>query len=171
MVMRRKLVTFLCVVSLLLCLASGGMWVRSYGTFDRWARGGETYWNVESWRGVLSVEHVSAQPPDRDIHWYMRQTDGWYWRGFALAHRPVHLRQASRHAPSSEEFMSGPAPPGYVAAVPYWLVVILLAVLPVTRLVRLFPRRPAGGVCASCGYDLRATPHRCPECGAAPTAA
>lgn len=51
--------------------------------------------------------------------------------------------------------------------VPYWLLVVLTAIPPGLWLRSRFLRRyPAGaGFCAACGYDLRATPDRCPECG------
>jgi hypothetical protein len=51
--------------------------------------------------------------------------------------------------------------------IPMWFAVLVFGVLPVFAVRRFRNNRacPAPGRCASCGYDLRATPDRCPECG------
>jgi len=47
--------------------------------------------------------------------------------------------------------------------VPLWFLALLSAIVPVRYL--LHRARCAPGKCQVCGYDLRATPERCPECG------
>jgi hypothetical protein len=54
--------------------------------------------------------------------------------------------------------------------VPHWAIVLPTAVLAVPFVRVLVDRVRLGkrlrvGVCSSCGYDIRATPDRCPECG------
>jgi hypothetical protein len=60
---------------------------------------------------------------------------------------------------------------GWVVAIPYWLVVLPTTVLPAVRVraAVVRARRRGRGFCPACGYDLRATPDRCPECGEVPT--
>ena len=57
-----------------------------------------------------------------------------------------------------------------VLAVPAWLPIVVLLPLGVLLLRANWwrPRRRRRlGLCDRCGYDLRGTPERCPECGAA----
>jgi hypothetical protein len=57
---------------------------------------------------------------------------------------------------------------GFYFAVPFWFVAIIAALAPLGRLIHLSRRvRNSANLCARCGYDLRATPDRCPECGSA----
>jgi hypothetical protein len=59
----------------------------------------------------------------------------------------------------------------YDCAVPFWAILALPATPPALWLARWRSRRRRKWVamnqCVHCGYDLRATPARCPECGLA----
>ena len=56
---------------------------------------------------------------------------------------------------------------GAGVAVPHWFATLIFATpAAVYGSIRLRARRhPPAGHCVNCGYDLRATPDRCPECG------
>jgi hypothetical protein len=63
--------------------------------------------------------------------------------------------------------------PGRVltVGVPCWLLAVATLALPAVVVRRQFKawrarRRARAMLCPTCGYDLRATPERCPECGA-----
>jgi hypothetical protein len=57
-------------------------------------------------------------------------------------------------------------PARWFLAVPDWMLILAFSVVPTGWAIsRGLRRRDRSGRCATCGYDLRATPDRCPECG------
>jgi len=51
--------------------------------------------------------------------------------------------------------------------VKWWVIVLALSPVPLRRMWQALRRRrwERSGRCVGCGYDLRASPTRCPECG------
>jgi hypothetical protein len=85
----------------------------------------------------------------------------WQRLGFAYGRGDMPLLNGPPASP-------GPLPSPYVFfTIPWWLVSALAVIVPAQR-IRHWRRicwRQRHGHCENCGYDLRATPTRCPECG------
>ncbi|HZN67346.1 MAG TPA: hypothetical protein VFB66_18810 [Tepidisphaeraceae bacterium] len=186
----------LAAVSLLLCLAALGMWVRGFVVVDVVHRVHHREWQIEfrddalritSGRGVVAVNVITTResvtwprtfmdrtgrlfletgpPPSREwITWshatmepdrlVLLRRNFWQWLGFNLHSTTRNTTTGARRTERAFRL-------------PWWLVAAVLALPPLlaTRRRGLRRERRAKGLCEGCGYDLRATPGRCPECG------
>lgn len=161
MVRRRiwKVLGAAAVFLLLLCAGAGVLWARSYWVIDSIVRnGGGTAIHICTSDCTLEIWCLQGQLEDRPAGWsYVSWTNDrpqyvWGWYEFRT---DGQLKIAA----------------------PCWLLVLATGVPGATwMLTRWVHRRyeasrrdGRGLVCPKCGYDLRATPERCPECGAVPS--
>jgi len=159
-------------VSLLLAVAIVFLWVRSHerreGVSREWKTSTEFLaWNVESRYSSLELSTsrgLEIGRPTAPQYFYFDQTDyefvrspkhGPHW----FPRRPVWFE----HHPASSHVVGGTD-----LIIAYWLLLLPTLVLPAIAIVRhrRRRRRETNNLCPTCGYDLRATPDRCPECGA-----
>jgi hypothetical protein len=171
----RHLFTICSAVSLLLCLTIVSAWVHSgfrravcghVGVPD--AAGAGRGWEVGTARGRVFISVLRYTPGEEPLTpgyyglIYRAGSPRWMWVpeitstgfgavGFHWEHRT--MPKVGREAHS--------------LAVPYWFLLLVSLALPIHWWRRR--RRPLPGHCRVCGYDLRASPQRCPECGAAAT--
>jgi hypothetical protein len=182
--MLRRLLMLLSVLSLVLCVATAGIWVRSYWISEGFvdARGGHASIGRIA-RGRVAVITMDARPEAVDFEWVrwafpidweeLPMLPGAFAAGYQSAGEFRFLGFVRRGGTQSYIVSKNPWTfedrPYRLTMVPLWFVCAVTAwpLLPLAaRCIRWLRRRPVPGLCASCGYDLRASPDRCPECGA-----
>lgn len=182
--MGRRLFALAAGVSAVLCAGVCMLWAGSYWRRDQWGHDHYLFWDNPA---DLAIDEPSL--PNRQFHGVVSADgrvwvgmiedidhpanphdarDGWHRRAACLNLNYLGLDNPS-FGPASDvwDHLSG----RYIGfVVPYWSVAAatLLPALPLAR-SKLRRRRFRPGLCRACGYDLRATPGRCPECGPVPT--
>lgn len=143
--MFRKTLTIFSLIGLLLSM---GLWVASY-------------WRLECFGGLrVSLHNACVTFGEWHASWDGTDPQGWGWVGFAGIHNdwvPAwnFARISGLHY---EHFWS--------IRLPMWIPVLLFSVL-LWLTIRPYSRgrtRKRLGLCLRCGYDLRGSNSRCPEC-------
>jgi hypothetical protein len=182
---KRLVLNVLTILSLLIMLATAAVWIRSYWVRDHlyWLRSPTPDRSTDTtliWaRGYVAVTHTVT------IQTFTVTTS---FPGAELRSPPVNRWQWESQTPTwgAEDgkainaigFGFGKVDGGFSAPtygthryvwMPCWFIELLAMILPAVWLYRWRRRRRIRpGYCRTCGYDLRATPGRCPECGTTP---
>jgi hypothetical protein len=131
-----------------------------YVTFSRAACQVGVFYGARNDRGA--IPRLGPTPAFRELggnQWHITWNKKWV----APNERPLGGRTG--FALQSEPFVQGNG--SWSLTCPIWFLLIVCGSFPAWGLLRgiRFTCRTSPSVCNNCGYDLRATPNRCPECG------
>jgi hypothetical protein len=173
--MTRRLFTPLSILSLVLCVATAGLWVRSYWRCDGLLWVGPSDHRSIAWlRGQVLVTGNNVSSEERGFHVYSEKVSpdmAFYGSGIRLSlwNRLgfIYIEEATPTplSPSTHVIRS------WHAFIPFWSICLGFTPGPLYWLGVVSSRRRRRlriGLCPVCGYDLRASPDRCPECGTVP---
>lgn len=163
---KRRFFKLVAIVSLVLCLATTALWVRSYN------RSGTLVCRLGDINGHFVLRHGRLGFFTSTISEFQLQ-------------QHIRLVRSGPVSPFGRNITDQPqwslagfgygrhVTDGIVAVIPLLFLAAVTAACPVAWLWRTTreARRRRSGCCPTCGYDLRATPDRCPECGTATTEA
>lgn len=180
-------------ISLLLVAATAVMWVRSYWRHDSFDASASptTYFAANTHPGGFSARLLTGQqhtmsPPSITSYAYLpssqfaqnlpfpRSPGRRMGYGFLPSSQFAQKQVVWPRYASSEgaDYSHGTPIPNMTrrAEMPYWVIVIIAIAMPARWIAvrRRENRASRVGLCRVCGYDLCATPDRCPECGAVP---
>jgi hypothetical protein len=173
---RRWLFSGLAGASLLLSVATILIWIESEFASDFIYRADSTSQISVAWgAGELALIYNylpnGGGPSTPEVHFNHANRPRWFSRDAAhssaqalsLWNRLGFIVLYKVQSASWGGYMS-------LVSIPAWFLVLTFSALPLARLregYRLWLRRRSH-LCVNCGYDLRATPDRCPECGTIP---
>ena len=144
-----------CILSLLLAAALLPMWYRSHQgpEFLRYASPDHWYLSLTSGHGTVDVLYIAHWPGEPEFHTGRRDKNVFY----ATRYGKRFLGFGSAAQTNGGRFV----------VIPYWFLVACCITIAAfsARSWRRRRRTLFEGRCRQCGYDLRATPNRCPECG------
>jgi hypothetical protein len=92
----------------------------------------------------------------------------WSSGGFAYqTSSTLEFKAKWHYAPNTPSPVSHPTD-SWALVIPMWPIVVPAVIIEAEIIRRWLLRywRKSNGLCPKCGFDLRATPDRCPECGA-----
>jgi hypothetical protein len=183
--MKRRIVNLLTALSLVLCVAVLALWVRSYlrvdvaGRTAMWPEGQNWYWRdwhlwsadggvrlmsegflvnstsfADQWAQKVGRGYWNASPPGQNSPREPFPRNLWF---------DLWSQRKGNNRVGPEVIYSD----DLNVRVPYWAMAVAAGIAPALWLIHARSRRKRlrSSLCPACGYDLRASPERCPECG------